>query len=359
MRVLLAGGGTGGHIYPLLAIAQASDWECSFVGTPAGLEAQIVPRAGLPFYTVIAGGVRGKRPAQRLQGLWRTARGSLAAWLLLGRLRPDAVVSSGGYAAFPVALAARWRKVPLVLVEPNATPGLANRILMGRADRILVGFDAARSKLPAPLQSRTAVTGVPARAFAPRERRAAREALGVPVGGVLIAVTGGSQGARALNRAVCGLAAQLGEGETVLLATGQREYDQWSGAAGERLRILPYFWQMDDVLAAADLFIGRAGAMTCAELTIAGLPSVLVPLPNPAVRQIDNARVLVDAGAALLLEEDDLTPEALWQVLAPLVRDAALRGRMADASRALGRPDAAAAAVREVRRAVVGRSAKA
>ncbi|MDA8345977.1 MAG: undecaprenyldiphospho-muramoylpentapeptide beta-N-acetylglucosaminyltransferase [Thermaerobacter sp.] len=357
MRVLLAGGGTGGHIYPLLAVAQAApDWRCSYVGTATGLEARIVPRTGIPFHTVAAGGVRGKSPTQRLRGLWRTAHGSLGAWRLLGRLRPDVVVSSGGYAAFPVALAARWRRIPLVLIEPNATPGLANRILMGRADCILVGYAAAREKLPAALQHRTAVTGVPVRTFGARERLAARKAIGIEQDSVLVAVTGGSQGARALTSAVCSIGERIGKGEEVLLATGQREYERWSARAEGRLHIVPYFWNMDDVLAAADVFIGRAGAMTCAELTVMGLPSVLVPLPNAAVHQIDNARLLVDAGAAVLLEEDRLTPETLWQTLEPLLRDPVLRAQMADASRAIGQPDAAAAVVREVRHVVAGRS---
>ncbi len=358
MRVLLAGGGTGGHIYPLLAIAAAApDWECSYVGTPTGLESRIVPAAGLPFHAVAAGGVSGKRAPQRLQGAWRTARGTLSAWRLLGRLRPDVVVSSGGYAAFPVALAAGWRRIPLVLVEPNATPGLANRLLMGRATRILVAYEAARSKLSAELQARTTVTGVPVRSVTGRERTAARDELGVDRGAVLVAVTGGSQGARALNAAVCELGDRLAEREIILLATGQKEYDRWSGRALGGLRIQPYFWQMDDVLAAADVFIGRAGAMTCAELTVAGIPSVLVPLPNPAVHQKDNAVLLAEAGAAVLLEEDRLTPDALWEALEPLLRDAAVRERMGGAARAIGKPYAAQAAVREVGRIVAGRSA--
>ncbi len=358
MRVLLAGGGTGGHIYPLLAVAAAApDWQCSYAGTPTGLEARIVPRAGLPFYPVPAGGVSGKSPAQRLRGVLRTARGSLSAWRLLGRLRPDVVLSSGGYAAFPVALAARWRRVPLVLIEPNATPGLANRLLMGRADRILVGFEAARSKLPLELQVRTVVTGVPVRQIGGTERLAAREALGFSPDSVLVAVTGGSQGARALNEAVFAIGDRLAEGEEILLATGQKEYERWSGRQGGRLHIQPYFWQMDDVLAAADIFIGRAGAMTCAEITVAGLPSVLVPLPNPAVHQVDNARLLADAGAALLLEERDLTPDSLWETLSALMREPGRRTAMAQAAQALGRRDAAAAAAREVERVLHRRSA--
>jgi UDP-N-acetylglucosamine--N-acetylmuramyl-(pentapeptide) pyrophosphoryl-undecaprenol N-acetylglucosamine transferase len=356
-RVLLAGGGSGGHVYPLLAVAAAAkDWNCSYAGTPTGLESRIVPRAGLPFYPVSAGGVSGKSVVQRLRGVLRTACGSLSAWRLLGRLRPDVVVSSGGYAAFPIALAARWRRIPLVLIEPNATPGLANRLLMGRADRILVGFEAARSKLPPELQARTVVTGVPVRQLGIKERGDAREALGFSPDCVLVAVTGGSQGARALNEAICAIGDRLREGEEILLATGQKEYERWSHCEAGGLHIQPYLWQMDEVLAAADVFIGRAGAMTCAEITVAGIPSVLVPLPNPAVHQVDNARLLADAGASVLLEERNLTPESLWGALQPLLRDGRERNAMAHAAKALGRSDAATAAAREVDRVLRRRS---
>ena len=274
----------------------------------------------------------------------------LAAYRLLGRLRPEVVLSSGGYAALPTMLAARLRGVPLALLEPNATPGLANRVAMRYARRILVGYDAARSGLPEELRSRAVVTGVPVRPRRELERTAARAALGVPAEGVLVAVTGGSQGAHALNEAVVGIADRLGEGERVLLATGRREHPQWAGMATDRLRIEPYFWDMDAVLAAADLFIGRAGAMTCAELCACGVPSVLVPLPNPSVHQDDNARILADAGAAVALSEADLNPEALWRELEALLRDDGVRLRMAAAAKALGRPEAAAAAAREVSR---------
>ncbi len=351
MRVVLTGGGTGGHIYPLLAVAAAArDWQASFIGSPGGLEAQIVPRSGLPFYAVASGGVRGKSLPVRLRSLARSGVGVLAAYRLLGRLRPAVVVSSGGYAALPVAFAARLRRIPLALIEPNATPGLANRVAMRYASRILIAYEAALGGLPRDLRGRAVVTGVPVRGRRQVARAEARQALGVREDAVLIAVTGGSQGAHALNVAVCGLSPLLGSGEQVLLATGQREHAIWAKEAGESLRIEPYFWDMDAVLAAADIFVGRAGAMTCAEILCAGLPSVLVPLPNPAVHQDDNAQVLAAAGAAVVLPEDRLTPEALWRELAAIARDPERRRAMAAAAHDLSRPDAARAAAGEVSR---------
>ncbi len=350
-RVVLTGGGTGGHIYPLLAVAAAArDWQVSFVGSPEGLEAQIVPRSGIPFHAVASGGVRGKSLPVRIRSLYRSGRGLLAALALLGRLKPDVVLSSGGYAALPVTLAARLRRIPLALIEPNATPGLANRVAMRYAARVLVAYDAAREQLPASLRGRAVVTGVPVRPRREISRLAAREQLKVPQEAVLIAVTGGSQGARALNEAVCGLGGLLGEGEQVLIATGQREHERWAPFATEQLRIEPYFWDMDAVLAASDVFVGRAGAMTCAEVLAAGLPALLVPLPNPAVHQDDNARVLAAAGAAVVLDERDLSPADLWRQLLPIVRDSARRQAMATAALRLARPDAARVAAREVSR---------
>jgi UDP-N-acetylglucosamine--N-acetylmuramyl-(pentapeptide) pyrophosphoryl-undecaprenol N-acetylglucosamine transferase len=351
MRVVLTGGGTGGHIYPLLAVAAAArDWQTSFIGSTVGLESQIVPKSGIEFHAVAAGGVRGKSLPVRLRSLMRSGIGVLAAYRLLGRLRPAVVLSSGGYAALPTTFAARLRGIPLALIEPNATPGLANRVAMRHAARILIAYEAARKELPNELQERAVVTGVPVRPRRQVPRPEARDALGVAQDAVLIAVTGGSQGARALNAAVCGMAPLLGEGEQVILATGQREHERWAQEATDRLRVEPYFWDMDLVLSAADVFVGRAGAMTCAEILCAGMAAVLVPLPNPAVHQDDNAQVLAEAGAAAVLPEDRLTPEALWQELLPIVRDEGRRRAMGLAALALGRPDAAQAAAREVSR---------
>jgi UDP-N-acetylglucosamine--N-acetylmuramyl-(pentapeptide) pyrophosphoryl-undecaprenol N-acetylglucosamine transferase len=351
MRVVLTGGGTGGHIYPLLAVAEAArDWQTSFIGSTAGLESQIVPRGGLDFYAVASGGVRGKSLPVRLRSLARSTIGVLAAYGILARLRPTVVVSSGGYAALPVTLAARLRGIPLALIEPNATPGLANRVAMRYAARILIAYDAARDQLPREVRSRAVVTGVPVRARRQVSRREARETLGIDERVVLTAVTGGSQGARALNAAVCGMAEMLGEDDRVLLATGQREHEQWAEAATDRLSIAPYFWDMDIVLAAADVFVGRAGAMTCAEILCAGLPSVLVPLPNPAVHQDDNAQVLANAGAAVVLDEQRLDPHLLWQALEPILRDVDLRRSMRTAALSLARPDAAKTVAHEVSR---------
>lgn len=357
-RVILSGGGTGGHVYPLLAVAEAArDWQVEYAGTKGGLEAGIVRREGLPFHSLAAGGIRGKTAAVRVFGALRIASGVLAAIRLLRRLRPDAVLSSGGYAAAPVGFAALILRVPLVLLEPNASPGLGNRLMLSRADRILVAFEAAYASLPAAVRERAHVTGVPVRArlFA-GDRDEARSAMEIPENAVVVAVFGGSRGATAINRAVRELARDLPENTYLLWATGERDWPDYQDVADSCLRIEPYFWDMPSVYAAADLMICRAGALTCAEITAMGLPSVLIPSPNVvADHQTENARVLSAAGAAVLLPEPDLAQGLLADLVRALVQDGPRRTAMGRAAAGLGRRDAALRAVQEVEQTVLRR----
>lgn len=356
----LAGGGTGGHVYPLLAVAEAApDWEIHYVGTPDGLEAGIIRREGIPFHALPAGGLRGKRLLPRILGGLRIAAGTLQALGLLRRMRPDAVLSSGGYAAVPISLAAVALRVPLLVLEPNASPGLANRLMLGTADRILLGFEAARSALPHRAARRAETTGVPVRqTLLQGDRTGARRTFGIPDDAVVVAVFGGSRGATALNEAARRLAATLAPPAFLLWATGERDWPAFSAVPGDRLRIEPYFWDMPSVYAAADVVVSRAGALTCAEITAVGLPSVLVPSPNVvADHQTDNARMLSAAGAARLIPEAELERGALEMAMAALVSDAGLRGRMGGAARAMGRPDAARRVARAVEKVVLQRRA--
>lgn len=358
IRVLLAGGGTGGHVYPLLAVAEAAEgWEISYAGTAEGLEAGIVRREGIPFHALSAGGVRGKRLVTRVRGVLRIAAGIASAVRLLGRIRPDAVLSSGGYAAAPVAFAAVLRHVPLILLEPNAAPGLANRLLLGRADRVLLGYEDSATAISAVAGGRTEVTGVPVRErLFSGERIHARGELGIPEDAVVVVVVGGSRGATALNRAAQAMAPQLPREAYLLWATGERDWPTYQGVQADRLRVEPYFWDMPSVYAAADLVISRSGAGFCAELTALGLPSILVPSPNVvADHQTQNARVLSRAGAAVLVPEAELDSGRLLEQVRRLVRDGAVRRAMAEASRALGRPDAARQAARAVEGVVLRR----
>jgi len=358
-RVVLAGGGTGGHVYPLLAVAEAAAGEAvfQFVGGD-GLEREVVPQSGIPFHRVPCGGVVGKGPLVAARNLARIARGVLRARRLLRALRPHAVVSTAGYAGYPTARAAADLGVPLVLVEPNRVPGAASRLLAARARRVCVAFAATATAFG----ERAVWTGAPVRRAAlPGEAERARVCYGLAGDRTTVLVLGGSQGSRVLNRVVQEAVTLLGHRTDlqVLHATGRAR----AGLGGEvppggvLYRTVDYLDPIGDAYAASHLVVARAGAVTCAELLAAGLPSVLVPLRLASGHQLHNARALEEAGAAVVLHEEALSAVRLAELLEELLEDRLRLERMARAARALGRPDAARAvweqvvlAAREVRR---------
>lgn len=363
MRVLLTGGGTGGHIYPALAIAselrrRVPDCELLYAGTREGLESRIVPRAGLPFVTVSARGLVRKGPRELVAGLLALARGLWQADRLVARFRPDVVVGTGGYVAAPVALAAARRGVPVLIQEQNAYPGATNRLLARWAAAVCIPFEEGRRFFPP--RARIYVTGNPVRPEVLRaDREEARRRLGIPPPARVVLVTGGSRGAERINGAALELAAAVAERpDTVLLwACGERYHPQVrarlaarlraagprAGGEKDRVRLFPYLDDMAAAYAAADLYVGRAGATTLAEVTARGLPAVLVPSPNVAHQEQDhNARVLERAGAARVIPDAELTGRRLVETVLALLADGDALRRMAAASRGLGRPGALA-----------------
>ncbi len=344
-RVVLAGGGTGGHVYPLLAVAEVAGGEAEFVFIGSdGLERELVPRCGIAFHRVPAGGVVGKGPLGGARNLLRVAAGVVRARRLLCALRPHAVLSTGGYAGYPAARAAQSLGVPVVLVEPNLVPGLATRALAHRARLVCVAF----SKTVDLLGSKAVWTGAPVRRAAlGGDPQRARKAYGLEAERTTVLVVGGSQGARALNRAVQEAVARLAHRQDlqVLHATGRaRAGLNGTAPSGSVLyRAVDYLDPVGDAYAAAHLVVARAGASTCAELLANGLPSVLVPLRLASGHQRHNAQALQEAGAAVVLEEEQLTGERLADVLEQLLDNRPRLLRMAEAARFLGRPDAARA----------------
>lgn len=352
MRVVLAGGGTGGHITPALAIAEALRVACGpridihYVGSPSGLEAELVPRAGFRFYPVAAGPLMKPGWQAKLRGVWRSAVGFRQARQVLRAIAPQVVVGTGGYVAGPVGLAAVSLGIPLVLQEQNVWPGLTNRWLARRAAAVLVPYAEAAKHFPAgaPLH----VVGNPVRpSLLAVDRAAARQALGIVPHHVLVVATGGSQGAPAVNRLMARLW-ELAAGEpawAILWATGPRHFPSVAARLGDpdpdgRRRAVPYLYDMDTALAAADLLVGRAGAMTCAEAAARGVPAVLIPSPYVAENhQAYNARYLESEGAAIVVEEAAAETEGVVAVAACL-RDPEARARMSEAARRLHRPDA-------------------
>jgi UDP-N-acetylglucosamine--N-acetylmuramyl-(pentapeptide) pyrophosphoryl-undecaprenol N-acetylglucosamine transferase len=346
LSVVIAGGGTGGHLYPGVAVAremqrQRPDTVVTFAGTARGIESRVVPREGFELDLIRSAGLKGKSMAARLKGVALLPLSALDAWRLLSRRRPRLVVGVGGYSSGPVVALAALRGIPTLLLEQNAVPGLTNRMLARVVRAAAVTYEQT---LPY-FRGKGFVAGNPVRAgfLQPASSSSApRAALGV-------LIFGGSQGAHAINVACVeaapklaasarplALTHQTGESDVALVREG---YER----AGLAARVEPFLFEMHREMSAADLVVCRAGASTLAEVTAAGKPAILVPLPTATDdHQRQNARVLAQAGAAELIEQRELTGERLAAAMLALAGDAERRARMADAARRLAKPDAAA-----------------
>ncbi|MGE5559515.1 MAG: undecaprenyldiphospho-muramoylpentapeptide beta-N-acetylglucosaminyltransferase [Chloroflexota bacterium] len=355
MRVLITGGGTGGHINPALAIARElrerdPGLELLYVGTRVGLEADLVPRAGIEFRTITVSGVIRKSPLQAALGVLRAGKGFLEARGIIRQFRPDVVVGTGGYVSGPVMLAAAMLGVPTLLQEQNAFPGVTNRILSRWVARVALAFEEARRYVSP--RSRPFVTGNPIRRdILAAEREASARELGLDPGKRTILVTGGSRGAGSFAKAVPELAAAVRQRPDLQLiwGTGKQYYDAARHELERRgiwplpgnIVMMPYIYRQDLAMAASDLAVVRAGALTLAELTARGLPSVIIPSPNVTHNhQVMNARVLSSAGAADVILESDLTGQRLVDRVLAIIDSPERLKQMATRSRALGKPNA-------------------
>lgn len=349
---VIAGGGTGGHLYPGIAIAEEilrrrPGARVVFAGRGLPLEKAIVERHGYTLLPVRSGGVVGKSIGRRLSGAFLALRGFFEAMRELEVLRPKAVVGVGGYASFPMVLAASARRIPTLVQEQNAVPGLANQLLGRLAAEIALTHDETRRYFG----GRGHVTGNPIRAgFAPVMRAGRGEAR-------RLLVFGGSQGARALNSAVLeALPHLLDERQrlSIVHGTGPADEERVRRAyaeSGFTAEVLPYITDIRSAYAEADLVIARSGASTCSELAACGRAAILVPLPAAAHdHQTRNAESVARAGAALLMAERDLSGPALADAIRRLLRDPERLERMEKAALALARPDAAARIVDLVER---------
>ncbi len=321
MRLVLTGGGTGGHVYPALALAEAFANEPSFaplavdfIGSHDGLEARIVPRAGLPLHAVHAAPLARALGFSFVRTLATNVRGVVDALAILHRLRPDVLVATGGYVALPVVVALRLlralgrSRARIAVVEPNATAGLTNRLLAPLVDEVWY----ALAPTGRALRSRERVVGVPVRASMRRAMTPgdARAALGLAREGTVVVVMGGSQGARSINEAIAGFAeAGVPANTHVLVIAGDRDYAtlhaRLAGRAG--VSVLAYLDDPRVAYAAADLVVARAGASTLGELAATATPALLVPYPfATADHQTHNARAFARGGAARLIADFDL-----------------------------------------------------
>lgn len=358
-RILLAGGGTGGHVYPAIAIANAiralePEAAIAFAGTQDHLEWEAVPKAGYAIHPITISGFHRKQPLRNLSFPFKLTKGLAQSWALVGDFDADVAVGTGGYVSGPVLMAASWRKRPVVVQEQNAYAGVTNRLLAKRAAQIHIAFPEAKQWFP---EEKCRLSGNPTRAvLLEADHAAARAAFEVPEGASLLLVFGGSLGSLALNTAMEKHSATLLADEKiyVIWQTGKLYYERLHARveAHPRLRLLQYIDRMDLAYAAADLVLCRAGAITCSELLVTGTPAILVPSPNVAEdHQTKNAQSMAHAGAALLAPEAEIDA-ALIEKVPALLRDNPRRTAMAAAARAAAHPAAADRIARDVLRLV-------
>jgi UDP-N-acetylglucosamine--N-acetylmuramyl-(pentapeptide) pyrophosphoryl-undecaprenol N-acetylglucosamine transferase len=358
VTVVIAGGGTGGHLYPGLAVAREilrrdPAARVSFAGTARGLEARIVPREGFELDLIRSAGLKGKSLTARARGVGLLAPAFLDAWRIVSRRRPQVVVGVGGYSSGPVVMAAVLRGVPTLVLEQNAAPGLTNRVLARWVRAAAVSYESTLGFF----HGRGFVAGNPVRPefFARPPARGSADAAEAPSGlataapgATRVLVFGGSQGAHAINAAMAAAAPALaarGSALSLTHQTGERDLamvEQAYRQAGLTADVRAFIDPMAPAMLAADLVVCRAGATTLAELAAAGRPAILVPFPGATDdHQRKNAEVVQAAGGADLIDQRDLTGERIAAALASLSGDRARLRAMSDAMRRLAAPDAA------------------
>jgi UDP-N-acetylglucosamine--N-acetylmuramyl-(pentapeptide) pyrophosphoryl-undecaprenol N-acetylglucosamine transferase len=367
VRVLIAGGGTGGHLYPGIAIAQEvtrrPGGKVLFVGTARGLETRLVPAAGFQLELIQVSGLKRVGVSSFVKGVSRLPRALFASARVLGRFRPDLVMGVGGYASGPVVLTAALLGYPTAILEQNSYPGITNRILGRFVRRVFIAFEGARGFFAA---GRTLLVGNPVRrqfVDAPA-RLAVSVASATPVDSAfplvpLVLVVGGSQGARAVNDLVIGAAAVLSHEARlprIVHQTGAADEDRVRRRYAElgltdAVQVRSFIEDMYATLATAALVVGRAGALTLAELAMVGCPAILIPLPTAADdHQTRNAVEFVRVGAAVIADQRTTTSDELAHLIADLCSDPGRRAEISRAIASLGRPHAASEIVDDLER---------
>ncbi len=354
MTIVIAAGGTGGHLYPAVALARAflrrdPATQVLFVGTSRGLEAKVLAHEGFELELITAKPVMGKGFMDVIRGLAALPAGLWQSLRILRRRHADLVIGVGGYTSPAMLAAAALKGIARVILEPNAYPGMANKAVAPFAQRIFLAFESAAASFP---PDKVRVVGTPVRQEFLAQVAGKEE---TPLSSARrLLVFGGSQGARAVNDAMLAalslLKARLPE-LVITHQTGEADHRRVTEAyrqAGVAAEVVPYLYDMPGALRAADLVVARAGAMTIAELTACGKPAVLIPLPTAIYdHQMKNARAMEAAGGALVLPQSEAVGQRLGEVICGLMQDVARLHRMGDASRRMRRTDAAEAIVRE------------
>ncbi|RIV28214.1 undecaprenyldiphospho-muramoylpentapeptide beta-N-acetylglucosaminyltransferase [Alicyclobacillaceae bacterium I2511] len=352
MRVLLTGGGTGGHVYPGLTLwryilQMHPEAEVLYIGSNKGLEREIVAHAGLPFVTVPATGLKRQISLDAFRTLWTVWRGYRAARRLINNFRPDVAVGTGGYVALPVIWAASRMGIPTVVWEANARPGLTNQLLSYRAKAVAVSFIDTQSLFSH--ARKVTFTGHPrgseVRGVNPDAVEQVRKDYGIPQGSRLVVIFAGSRGAATINQVVKQMWTELARRTNwyVVHATGEDHFQQIQAESKDcpkNVRLTPFIHNMPALMSLADVLVTRAGGATLAEICSFALPSILIPSPYvTANHQEENARRLVERGAAKLILEADLSAPRLLREL-QLILETSQGSVLADNARRLAVPDA-------------------
>lgn len=357
MRIIMSGGGTGGHIYPAITIIRAlqkkfESCEVLFIGTQEGLEADIIPKEGINIQFINISGFERKLSMKNIQTIMKTMGSGWQSQKIIRNFKPDIVIGTGGYVCGPVLLAASLLGIPTMIQEQNVIPGITNKILSRFVDKTALGFIEAGKYFPN--KNKTFFSGNPIRQeVMSADRAESIVALGLDPTKRTILISGGSRGAHSINQAMLPVHQFFaGSKEIQLLhVTGQSEYNGIVGnfdecgidiASAGNIIIKPYLYNMPQALAAADLAVFRAGAIGLAELTARGIPAILVPYPHAAENHQEfNARAMEQQGAAVLIRDVELTGEVLIKNINKLTTSPQKLDTMAIASKKIGRPEAA------------------
>jgi len=362
VKLLISGGGTGGHIYPGIAVAQGiqqiePDTQLFYVGKKGGLEETIVAKSGLPiqFFGISAQGISRKISGSNLTALYKNFVGLKQSFAILNLVKPQVVFGTGGYVSASTVFAAQWKSIPTLILEQNLIPGLANKFLGRKASAIALSFPETEKYFP---KRKVVVTGTPVRLqLQDLDKKESRRVFNLEPDITTILVFGGSQGAAAINRVIISAVQILEQKEIklqLILQTGQKNYSEIVEKVKNiktKIVVVPYLDDMAKAYAAADLVISRSGAISIAEITLCGLPSILIPYPYAtANHQEKNARILETHGAAKVILESELTPEKLANIIKKLLQEPDQLSAMSQKSKGLAKPTATTAICKLIQR---------
>lgn len=346
MRVIVAAAGTAGHINPGLAIAnkikqEEPNSEIIFIGTTRGLENDLVPRAGYGLKTIEAYGLSKKISIANFKKMWATLMATGKARKIIKEFKPDIIVGAGGYICGPVVWAASKEKIPVILHESNAFPGKAVKMLAPKAETVLISFEEARSRIP---NARNIVcTGTPVKIvkkeYSQEEKKKILTSIGVNGNKPIVLVFGGSQGAQKINEAIIGiLENKMNKDYQIIWATGPKQFDIIKEELAskhidinniENAKILPYIYNMEEIMNVSNIIVARSGAMTITEISNLGKPSILIPLPNVSQdHQLYNAKVLENVGAAKIILNNELNKNNLEDEIEEIIKNPQLMHEM-------------------------------